>query len=927
MLSRFTQWLGSIPSALLALFLILGLVSAGTGAISHIGSVPLTPSPVFQEEEEEEEEVEKEEEEGGPLIKRPYIEVPEVGKEETPSAAVPQVVSLKKAAEETKHYAVKAFFKRLQVPHDEIEFAKINDGGITWLQPMTQFVGANPRTNLQTDVAFQIITGAGKPIGKPQTRSPKTMKPVTHYEALALEQARDFLQKCKDRGFSNKGEGDPLYLSYRDQLIITEQGLSFVHAFVRQEHVKGQRKGEGWDALHRELEKELLRVILDRLDLFIAKDDWASAFDLARQTASRFPGQQNRRAVADRMRRMLERPLREARPTVDSLSQLSLRLEAIQRAFPSARSFDDISDQLREHALQMIRRAKKLHADNKDANKDAVNQLLRDAERIQPDLKATRDLRLTIKKDILNVGVNEMPVLISPALAATDSEKQALELLYESLVELSPNPSVIRYRSVLAQGRPRLVPLGRKFTLPRYLKWTDSTGKSEKPLDASDVVSHAVYTLFDENHVGYSRSWAKQLVKDVSQEGNPRDLSITLRQGHFDPLSLMTFKILPRGITEDKSFAQQPLSSGPYVFVPGEHYQNRQPYALFRANPAYGERPGRFGQPRIREIRFFKTTDPVREMKNGMLHLATDLTGEQVKQLKGQPDLFVTAPLPTRRIYFLAVEQQENSFLRSKRFRRALAAAINRTKILDAHFRKGLDEAAHHELNGPWPVNSWAFNPALKAAPNTDSLHNPAEAKVHLNLAVERDLDKVLPQDPLRLIYPAGDPQLDGAMEMVKEDIEKALEGKVKIQLESMSADKVRERVMKRQYEIAYFHHDYKDHTYFLWPLLDPLAIDRQGTNYLRYVCSDQMREYFDTVMNHRSFTRIRKAKHEIHREFVEKEMPFIPLWQLDRYVCISKKLKLYSSPTARVPLNRSSNFPLDPLRIFCDVEYWRLDP
>src|SRR5437763_13270023 len=63
--------------------------------------------------------------------------------------------------------------------------------------------------------------------------------------------------------------------------------------------------------------------------------------------------------------------------------------------------------------------------------------------------------------DGLRVGVRRLPERLSPALATTDNELRAVELLFQGLVKISEGPDgVSSFRPALADGPPRLVPQG-----------------------------------------------------------------------------------------------------------------------------------------------------------------------------------------------------------------------------------------------------------------------------------------------------------------------------------------------------------------------------------------------------------------------------------------------------------------------------------
>src|SRR5262249_33263492 len=159
-------------------------------------------------------------------------------------------------------------------------------------------------------------------------------------------------------------------------------------------------------------------------------------------------------------------------------------------------------------------------------------------------------------------------------------------------------------------------------------------------------------------------------------------------------------------------FARKPVGSGPFMF------SNREGrYVVFRANPHYGDREGRDGLPRIREIRFFKSQQPAVDFQTGQLHLLLDLPSSGVTVLES-PELkpiVEVRTLPNRRIYFLAVNHRRTA-LQNEDLRRAIALAIDREGILTACFRAEHKEF-HRPLNGPYPPGSWAYNPNLPPDP------------------------------------------------------------------------------------------------------------------------------------------------------------------------------------------------------------------
>jgi ABC-type oligopeptide transport system substrate-binding subunit len=335
---------------------------------------------------------------------------------------------------------------------------------------------------------------------------------------------------------------------------------------------------------------------------------------------------------------------------------------------------------------------------------------------------------------------------------------------------------------------------------------------------------------------------------------------------------------------------------------------------LFVANPNYGIRAGKTGLPRIREIQFFESRDPVKDLKDGKVEMVLDLPLDKVADVKELRQITVTPPLPNRRVYFLAVNHR-SQHLRHTDLRRALAHAIPRDKLLDK-FRAKPGDKVHKPLNGPYPVDSWAFDPGLK---DQLDLFKPALAK-DLMKGVEA---KGLKPARLSLKFPNDDPAVGAAMEYLKTHLLNELG--LTIDIQGLEPNVLQQQVeQSHDYDLAYYSHDFADATYWLWPLFDPQSTDIGGTNYLSYANDSTLQKYFRDAMNHRDFAELRKSTHLIHR-VIKDQMPLIPLWQLDRCVAFHQDVKLYDG-VKPLPLDGSQPISLDPLAVFRHIESWRLE-
>ena len=314
-------------------------------------------------------------------------------------------------------------------------------------------------------------------------------------------------------------------------------------------------------------------------------------------------------------------------------------------------------------------------------------------------------------------------------------------------------------------------------------------------------------------------------------------------------------------------------------------------------------------RPRIQEIRFYSYNDKTNlaeELRRGRLDLVLDLTAKQAQELleKQNADrLAIELPTPSssapnRRIYFLAINNRK---LSDAKLRRALAFAINREALLDKHFRAALKVPFHRALNGPFPVGSWACNSNVRDRSNKNSLdlHDADRAK-NLSVGVEKPAG-------LTLKYPQGDTAVDEAMKDLCAQV-KSLTGVV---LSPTPCDpyQLREDVEGTQnYDLAYYHYDFPDESYWLAPLLGPPPGGDGSKKMFRFTNADLAKLLAGTE-SYRDFDMVAEYQWLIHKLLL-KEMPFIPLWQLDPLLAYRRDVQ----PAA-----------LDLQLVFRDIEEWRL--
>jgi ABC-type oligopeptide transport system substrate-binding subunit len=851
-----------------------------------------------------------EEEEDDPAASRTKAKkirpVDEPVKPQTPQAPV-ATTDLARAAREAKHPEIKGLYTSLLHPADRLNLSKLGgvriEGGASvdrtlLVSPLYDFV-TDPKKELKKSLEVRVVDDEGKYL-RTEKVNPLRITSIRYYEQFAIDEVSRVLESKK--------------LSRYDQLSTAEVALGAVLRFHQSAREQGIRGKEGWDTIENALRDKLLDVQLKQLDQMIEAKSWDAAFELTLRLAETYTLRKHHDLIAKPLGRLLEKAVADPDYAKDRFHDARRRLRTFEDQFPGSKVLEPIRVSLREQAKSLFEQAKQLVKQKKKAQ---ALLLLREAEQIWPELQGLREYRIEIDSSyqILRVGVRELPKYMSPAWAVTDSEVRAVDLLFESLVTLTPDgDGVSYYQPALAEGRVRVVSLGREFKLPRAAQWSD-----RQDLTSGDL-SFTIEMLKQGKGTGRSSVWGR-LLKQVRPRGDPFRVKLTMEQGYIDPLALMSFKVLPARTRPDQDpdgqvFAEKPISSGPFQYTPGAGGRGQdkgRSAVFFRANPSYGVRGSKLGLPLIREVHFIHSTDPVKELEGGLLDLALDLTAEQAARLREAGNCDV--PLPgeksvNRRIYFLAVNHRKTA-LASADFRIALARAINREELLDKHFRgdgKGLGRQVHRALGGPYPARSWACDPALVNRNDKNSLDpfDPIMAKASLTQALSKlRVKEVL---PLRVKYPSNDPQARAAVEDLCTRVNKILPG---VRLLPEARDPYQLRVDVEQthsFELAYCWYDFPDETFWLMPLLGPNR--RSGDeNFLGY--NGALVNRVQSATDLRNFAQVRRHAQGMHKQFLEGEMPFIPLWQLD---------PLFASKKGEVEMVQS-----DPHHLFSRIEHWRV--
>jgi peptide/nickel transport system substrate-binding protein len=863
---------------------LLPLLLIGTVCLTTDLSAQQPPDKKKKEEEEEPAKKPKgkgEEEEEGP--KKKPNKVIRVDDEPAAAKAKPDLanaVDITTLYRQSKDAAVRDFLFSLLEPHEVI---RTKSDKAKRVQLIDRYLGNPPR--FVGKIKMHVFQDGDWQEERIYDYPSSELAGITYYEQVAIARVDEFLDPSRK-----------LAPPRHELLRAAAVALSSVLATHESARAQSKRNGDEFDKLAKDVREKLLKVEVEEIQALADANDWGNAFELARRLADAFPAAEDQQRIVGPLAKVINQVMMAGNISDEQMEVIQRRVQQLVDRFPNGLAGLPVMAKMRERAEDYFNQAKAL--DEKKKSKEAL-VLLQRAERLFPRLPGLRDYRLRLDNALaeLRVGVRELPEKLAPSLAFTDSEKQAVELLYESLVKQVIEPDGgVHYGPGLSDGRPRLMPLGRQFQLVRDAFWSN-----DLPVTSADV-RNTVDLLKDPKWSGYSQAWDELVDKPIGG-ADPSRVTLTLKQGFMDPLLLMSFKVLPAEpwpghkltVMDDTKLAKEPVGSGPYYYKGRQKPNPGREYAAFAANPNYGSRAGRSDLPRIREIQFYQSDDPVKDLKNGNLDFIPDLPADKVKAVQESAKTYkVLGPMPNRRIYFLAVNSR-NPTLANQDVRKAIAHAIDRKKLLDDCFRAGLGDNVHRVLNGPFPPNSWACDPALT--------YSRALANSHMKAA-----GAAMEEAELSLKYANNDMQAGKAMEALRGQLLEQIG--IKLKLEPLPPADLRLAVEGTQrYELAYYHYDYGSEMYWLWPLFKPSGVGT-GTNYLNYLNDGALTAQFLQINVRCEFKEVQKCNHVLHGMFFDK-MPFIPLWQLDTFAVLHPNLQ---------------TVPFDPLLVFSDVERWTLE-
>lgn len=835
---------------------------------------------------------------------------------------------LTRGAEEVSHPAIKELYLKYAYPFDRLH----TKAGITRIKPIPVARGER----LPPQFGIQEVGRDGR-IGAAQGVNAAEVTKIEYFEELALADANAVLA-AKPYGTKAGPEG----WTAADQLAAAERVMAAAlrfHDYARENpRERPVRKGRGWDDFRKPLADRLREVRLLQLKYAVTTSDWARLRETSSRLMLLYPKDSGVAADVASARVLEAKRLLASEKHFDHVKAREL-LDEFEARYPGGggEAVRAIRAELTALAQRAFTRAK---------DKKAVNDLttardaLAQAASLDPTIPGLREMQRELKAgyQTLYVGVREYPVKMSPITARLDSEKQVVELLFEGLLaEVPDDGGGARYRPAGAVMMPAVVPNGREFLLRTFEK--DATGRFG--FESHDVVS----TLkFLQTRTG---TWAAYPLPWFDELPTPKDnttVRIAFKQGHPDPRSLLTFKLLPARWMENNSmpvdhdgFARAPAGTGPYKLLVNPKADGNAPREMvFVDNPIYGRWRDRNNQPYIKEIRLVevsKVHNVVESFQQGSLHILTDVPTAELDKFMGAAanlsgKIQAYTATNNRRIHMLAVNHRRPT-MQSKALRQGLSLAIDREAILNDVYRAGKSDT-HKQMSGPFPPKSWASVKGPGGNPIPLVNRDLAVTKLRLYL------NEMSAKTDITLLYPEGDPLAAAACNKIKAHVEGLFKDstgkKLTILLESVPLADLMVRVEdEHRYDLAYMPFDYPDdwYPYALGAMLDPLAADSGGRNWMGFQAKGTGSDGEDTRLGQllnelrafRDFGQLSTKSAEVHKLFNEC-VPFIPLWQLDRHILVHNSVKVYIEDS-EAPV---SPRVLNPTTLFQGIARWRLE-
>jgi peptide/nickel transport system substrate-binding protein len=288
-------------------------------------------------------------------------------------------------------------------------------------------------------------------------------------------------------------------------------------------------------------------------------------------------------------------------------------------------------------------------------------------------------VRIATEGGTFTEGIVGVPRFVNPVLAVTRADKDLSELIYDGLLRLGADGS-------LENNIADSVTVSDDGLTYNVVLKSDVTFHDGHPLTARDVaftVEHIQDPALNSPLRGNFDGVKVEVVGDY-------ELNFILPEAYsFFPENL-TFGILPEHIWKEAGseefpfspYNNEPIGSGPYKVEKITRSVSGIPEVyVLRANEQYLH-----GAPKIDtfELHFFSTESGlVDAFKKGVIESVVGVTPDTIAALNMNPETHHLERIPLPRTFAVFLNPNKAAALRDPAARKALSAAIDRTKLID----------------------------------------------------------------------------------------------------------------------------------------------------------------------------------------------------------------------------------------------------
>ena len=479
------------------------------------------------------------------------------------------------------------------------------------------------------------------------------------------------------------------------------------------------------------------------------------------------------------------------------------------------------------------------------------------------------------------------PTSLLPFFAEDMSAVRMVELIFDSLVIINKRGDVEGELATSWEEDPDK--MGIRFVLREGVKWHDG-----QPFTADDIV-FTVHAALDKKTIFNAKS-RYRFIRSVTAEGQFA-VHFAFERPISEPERRFLFKIIPShafkgqtGIQRKDSFNRQPIGTGPYRVA---KYSLRS--IELEANPDY------WTPVKIPQVMMQHTPDKSAQVN--LLQYSGAKSGVQAViflppkniPLFENSDSVTLEPYHTVSWWYLAYNHK-NKALNDQAVREAIALAINREELLEAHLGRG------DILSGPFTESSPFYNFQVEPRqPDVD------RARQVLADAGYKESGGVMKK---------GRNKLDFQFVMDKElASNQALFLGIQAQLKKVGIVVRPQYVDHARYREQVFTRRKFDLTLNVWSFEEvedvyPLFHSEGVMNFIGY-SNVEVDTLLATAKATRDYKKYKEYMKQLHA-VLNKDLPYFFLWSLDVYSGVSKKVK---------------NVFIQPYYYFTSFHEWELAP